>query len=387
MKILVLNYEYPPLGGGAGATTKHISEGLANLGHEVTIVTTWFKGLKHYEENNKLKIIRVKSKRKFTYRSDVFEMRSWIRCSKSYLTSYCIENNFDVCIANFALPGGEVALYMKKRFDIPYVVISHGHDIPWLFGKEMFWYHTATFPWIKKICKNSVLNIMLTQEMKENIDKFLGKSNKTKNIIIPNGCDYDTFIPDYSKRSSIFKIIFIGRLVSQKDPFTFLNALKLLALADIPFVANIIGDGIHHDAMEKFVMENNLTKNVKFLGWISKDEIIEEYQSAHVFVQSSLYEAMSMAVMEAIACGNYVISTETGMNKDLIIPGKNGELFSLHNTIDLAEKLKSYYNKKYKENFIVNDSIIEKIKLDFDWRNIIRKYEQSLTEAIHQGAI
>ena len=44
MNLLFLNYEYPPLGGGAGVCTKYEAEGLAKLGHKVVVLTTWFNG-------------------------------------------------------------------------------------------------------------------------------------------------------------------------------------------------------------------------------------------------------------------------------------------------------------------------------------------------------
>ena len=44
MELLILNYEYPPLGGGAGVVTKTIAEGLSAKGHKVTVVSTWFQG-------------------------------------------------------------------------------------------------------------------------------------------------------------------------------------------------------------------------------------------------------------------------------------------------------------------------------------------------------
>jgi glycosyltransferase involved in cell wall biosynthesis len=385
MKILVLNYEYPPLGGGAGVITQQISEGLARLGHKITVVTTWFENLPETEEKNNFKIIRLKSKRQYTYRSNVFEMLSWIKFSKIFLSKYCCDHNFDVCFANFSLPGGEVGLFLKNKFNIPYTIVSHGHDIPWFFAKEMFWYHLITYLRIKKICKNSVFNFMLNAEMKKNADRFLGKkyANK-KNVVIPNGCDTDFFKPDPAKRSADFTIVFNGRLVPQKAPFIFLKALKILHDKQIPYKAKIIGDGALRKGMEQFVLKRSLQDNVIFTGWISKEQMLKEYQSASIYVQTSLYEAMSVAPLEAMACGTYVICTSAGVNGDIIYDNENGETFSMADSINLSEKLISFYHNKFKSGFVVSSNITDKIRAAYNWNNIILKYQEFLEKNYRQ---
>ena len=210
MKILILNYEYPPLGGGAGIVSQYHAEGLAKSGHSITVLTTWYKGEKEIEEKENIKIIKLKSKRRYDYKSTPDEWISWILKSKDFLKEYLKTYPQDYCFAHFALPGGEVAKYLKKNFNLPYAVISHGQDIPWFFPKQMFKYHILTYFWIKQICKKANKLILLTEAMKKNADRFMGKY-KSKNIIIPNGCETSNFYPDYKKRSEQFKIIFAGR--------------------------------------------------------------------------------------------------------------------------------------------------------------------------------
>jgi glycogen synthase len=77
MKILVLSYEYPPIGGGGGIICKNISENLARLGNKVTVLTTAF----HETSNSSfqipnLRIFRVPSKRKKAFQSNPAEMIS-----------------------------------------------------------------------------------------------------------------------------------------------------------------------------------------------------------------------------------------------------------------------------------------------------------------------
>lgn len=377
MKILVLNYEYPPLGGGAGVITQQISEGLARLGHEITVVTTWYENLPETEIINNLKIIRLKSKRKFTYRSNVFEMLSWVKFSKHFLKKNLTENSFDLCFANFAIPGGLVARYLKNKYNLPFTIISHGHDIPWFCKKEMFWYHLFLFPVIKNICKKSELNFVQTGEMKTNIDRFLGSGQVLKNIVIPNGCDTKLFFPATDGIFTQFKIIFSGRLVKQKDPFIFLNALKILSEKNINFSVTIFGDGPLRKSMEEFVLKCQLSRFVRFAGWASKQKLAEEYRSSTAFVQTSIHEAMSISIMEALASGTYVFCTPVGMNTDLIIDGVNGEIIPVSNPVILAEKLEAFYFDKFLKQFKVDPNTTKEFQLSYDWSNIVQQYENA----------
>jgi len=77
MRLLILNYEYPPLGGGAGVCAQYHALGLEGLGHMVTVITTWFTGEREQESHGNLTIIRLKSRRKKKYRSNPIEMLSW----------------------------------------------------------------------------------------------------------------------------------------------------------------------------------------------------------------------------------------------------------------------------------------------------------------------
>lgn len=384
MDILLLNYEFPPLGAGAGVISKHIAEGLSFNGNHVTVVSTWFDGEPEREESGTLTIIRLKSKRKYIYKSNIFEMLSWIKESKKFLIPFCLQNHFDIAFANFSIPGGDVAYYLKQKLSLPYVVISHGHDIPWFFPSQMLAYHILTYRWIKRICLASELNFVQSAAMKKNIDKFTGKGNESKNVVIINGSDFDNFKPDYSKQAKSFKIIFVGRLVKQKDPFTFLKAIKLFAMQNNDFTAHVIGDGPLRKEMEYYVNRNNLWTKVFFTGWLPKDQLLMEYQSSHIKIAPSLEEGMSISIMESIACGQYVLTTPVSENSALIQEQLTGEIVKLRDYKEIAMKLQKFYDEKFMQGYIIPDEYLEKHKDKYGWKGIVDAYERELLKALEK---
>ncbi len=376
MKLLILNYEYPPLGGGAGVITSNIAEGLAKRGHEVTVVTTWFEGEEIVSVKENLRIIRLKSKRKKIYKSNPLEMWSWMRISKQFLRKHLLTERYDLCFANFALPGGEVAYTMKYRYRLPYMIISHGHDIPWFFPEQMFWYHLFTYHWIRNICLQSERNFVQSDDMKKNIDAFLGPKHHHKNIIVHNGWDSSYFKPDYNQRSEKFTIIFPGRLVKQKDPMSFLNAIQLVREEIEDFEVIILGDGKLRRKMEDFVEKHNLKDTVIFKNWVSKEEMLEHYQSASLTVLPSLDEGMSIATLEALACGQYVITTDVSRNAELIQTGYNGDLVNKKDPEVLSHKILEFYKQKFLQNYRIPLNELETYHKLCEWDSIIDKYEE-----------
>ena len=382
MKLLVLNYEYPPLGGGAGIISKNIAEGLAALGNEVTFLTTYYEGTEEDSIINGVRVIRLKSKRKDVFQSNIREMLSWMICAKRFLKNHLQVGKYDLCFANFALPCGEVAYSMKEMFHLPYTIISHGHDIPWFFPEQMMWYHAACYHWIRKICMQSERNYMQSDEMLTNINAFLGGTTG-KNKLIYNGWNRDTFFPDESKRIKKFTILFAGRLVLQKDPMTLLKAINIAKRSIPNFEVHIVGDGKMRKKMEDFVKKNGLENIVIFKKWLSKPEIITEYQSASLTIMPSLAEGMSMALLEALACGQYVIATKVSNNEKLISAGMNGDFIEKKDYKSLANKIIDFYNNKFLHNYTVPTEHFNSIAEQFDWKNIVKQYDEDLKGIIN----
>ena len=390
---------------------QNISENLAKIGNEVTVLTTAFN--QSYQSDTvdivtpkkaffchpreggdlvtlpqepvlanvtqpkagagSLKLIRLRARRRKAFESNPVEMLSWISTTKSYIKNNSGFVDFDICMAHFVLPGGEVALWLKREYGLPYVLISHGHEIPWVHPRQMFILHLAAYQRIKKVCRESTLVFVQTQMMKANLDRFMGKTQAHKHVIIPNGADTGRFYPDYAKRPANLRIIFGGRLVVQKDPMTFLRAIHLFHKLYRDFEVHVPGDGKLRNKMERYVKKNGLTDHFKFLGRISPDRMLEEYQASHVMVAASLNEGMSIAALEALSCGVYVIATRASGYDEMIREHVNGEFINFRDPENLAEKLTDFVMDNRKERLIAETQLNE-FRNAFSWHEVARRY-------------
>jgi len=378
--VLILNYEYPPLGGGAGVCTQEQALGLASVGYNITVVTAYYEGTLAEEKLDNLEVIRLKSKRQHKYKSSVSEMLSWMLCARKFLAVYCRSHHFDICLSHFTFPGGYVARYIKKKFSIPYVVISHGHDIPWFFPRQMFFYHLLLYVFIRRILIAARAVVVLNEDLKKKATSLLPETDKGKAVVIVNGCKTKYFSPAEGKDYTLMRILFAGRLVKQKDPMTFLKAIKILKDRGVKYQVEVIGNGRLLYKMKRYTEKYHLAENVIYRGWVSRDEMPVTYRSAHVFVQTSLAEAMSVAALEALSAGVYLFSTETGTARQMIIRDVNGVLIPKKNPLALADAIQTYYQTKFTLGYRVPDNILKEFCHRNDWANIIDNYHKLLSE-------
>ena len=73
MRIVILNSEYPPIGGGAGNASANLARCLANMGHTVSVITSRFGNLPRQEKDGNLTIFRIPALRQRQDRSSALE--------------------------------------------------------------------------------------------------------------------------------------------------------------------------------------------------------------------------------------------------------------------------------------------------------------------------
>jgi glycosyltransferase involved in cell wall biosynthesis len=204
-------------------------------------------------------------------------------------------------------------------------------------------------------------------------DKLTGNRQAEKNIVFNNGLYIDHFRKEFS--GDVFKIVFVGRLVQQKSPMVFLESIKHINKFNIPFEVSILGDGILRDKMEEFILANSLF-NVNMKGKVSHSDVYKELSSSHVLISSSESEGMSLAILEAISAGVYVVATPASRNAEMIIEDINGNLVGFNKPDAIAEKVRSFYETKFTRQYKYPDDYLQKMGDQYSWSSIAKNYER-----------
>lgn len=302
LNILMLNYEFPPLGGGASPVSYEIAKGYVKLGHSVTVVTMGFKGLPKYEKKDGIKIHRVwclRSKKEICH---PHEMLSYVISAKRFLRKHLLNNRYDINHTHFIIPTGIISLWAKKKFGLKYIITSHGSDVIGYNNDRFNFIHLFTKNMLRKVCDNSNLITTPSNYLKELIRKNIANYSDDKLIKIPNGIDPSIYVPKKKKRI----ILSTGRLLPRKG---FQYLIKAVSNEDIGYEVHICGDGPMMDELKKLAEESK-TKII-FHGWIDNNS--KEYKdllgSSSIYVLASLKENASIALLEAMSAGCAVITS------------------------------------------------------------------------------
>ncbi len=224
--------------------------------------------------------------------------------------------------------------------------------IKYIFGSDspnIDNYSGSVINWIKKnillkFITNTCVKIITTGKLGLNAYNGLGILEE-KLINFPYWIDLDLFAKDKKKDANPKKLVFlsVGRLINNLKGFD----ISLLALSYVinnfdrkfEFEFRIVGDGPDLEDLIKLTEELGFGERVKFLGWKNSDQLLEEFQSANIFLHSSpCHEPFGVVILEAMASGLVVIASDkTGAAIDRINSGNNGFLYEAGNIKELAK--------------------------------------------------
>jgi len=174
----------------------------------------------------------------------------------------------------------------------------------------------------------------------------------------------------FSEKNKI--IIFVGRLESSKNPLLLIESFFSLKKRYSDVILLIVGTGSFEKIMIKKIKEYGLEEEIKLLGAISSEEVSKLLKSSDIFLMTSAYEGMPVSVLEALASGLPVISTDVGEVGKVVRSGFSGLLVSGQNKEDIAEAVIKVLNNNRKFN---SRNCVNSIK-EFTMKSVLEKVYQ-----------
>ncbi|MBD3390699.1 MAG: glycosyltransferase, partial [Chitinivibrionales bacterium] len=292
MKILMLNNEYPPLGGGASPFTRTLVEALTAIpGIRVDLVTAWFPGLKRTEIRGNLTIRRVTCVRLHKHVCTTFELFTYMIAAFFKGWRLGRTSHYDLIHAHFIVPAGIAARALSRLLSVPYIVSSHGTDVPGFNPDRFGLVHRVIAPWWRRAAADAAAIITPSRYLKELIQSKLDPADRVR--VVPYGFDANRIAPSPEKTATI---LMVSRLLERKGIQFVLRALQRL---ETRFSARVVGDGPYRDALQTLARELGLA--VTFTGWLEGDLLAREYADAAIFVFPSSSESFGMVLAEAMA--------------------------------------------------------------------------------------
>ena len=228
-----------------------------------------------------------------------------------------VENHYDrpdICHVNILTRAGICALALQMLYGIPYVITEH-----WArYLPENNSYHGL----LRKLCTKLVVakakSISTVSEMLENAMKLHGLRN---NYVPLNNVVDDFFFNDQLKKPCQKKQILLVSCFNEpaKNVCGIVRTIKCLSQMRKDFFLTIVGDGKDFVQVKEYAASLNLTSDVVlFVGEKSPEEVCSYFHQCDFSILFSNYETASIVIMESLASGRPIVTTNVGIVPEVI---------------------------------------------------------------------
>ncbi len=253
---------------------------------------------------------------------------------------------------------GVIAWIQKILHKTPYIITEHWSR--YLPGNDFGGFLRKLFT--KIVVRNAETVTTVTENLAIAMRNHGLKNDKY--VVLPNVVNLDMFHINEKNTyatSHAPTIIHISCFEDKsKNISGLLESLKIIDDKGIDFKCKLIGEGMDLDLMKEKAKELQLINKVSFTGLLQGQALADELSSGDFLVLSSNYENMPVVILEALASGLPVVSTNVGGIKEMIDDTK-GILVEPRNKEALAEAMIKMIetHKNYDANYLRN-SVIEK---------------------------
>jgi glycosyltransferase involved in cell wall biosynthesis len=310
LKVLMLNYEFPPIGGGgANAHFYLLKQYAENPSLHVDVLTSASRpGVTQEQFSENVTIYRVGLHKKSLHVWRKVEVLEWLYKARAHYRRLLEKQDYDLVHAFFGFPSAW--LCYRSRVRLPYMVSLRGSDVPGENARLQRDYKILA-PVFRRIWQNAHVLVACSQGLRERAQRFLPTVAVD---VIPNGVDLNRFTPGPSwgldrPQTQCIRLLTVGRLSETKRVDLLIETVEILAHSERPVQLTIVGTGSQHGRLTQMVRDRSLGDLVHMTGRLDQDCMPQVYQEHDLLVSASFQEGMSNAMLEAMAAGLPIVTT------------------------------------------------------------------------------
>ncbi|MBU6142096.1 glycosyltransferase family 4 protein [Patescibacteria group bacterium] len=366
MKILLVNYEFPPIGGGGGRVSYELVKHLKDGAHFDVLTSSFPKENISPDPIADVTIYPVASYRRSIHQAGALGMLTFLFFGYFRFKKLIRNNEYDLIHYFFSVPTGLLSFFQPKH--IPYIVSLNGGDVPTYNKGEMAVFHKLIKFLNKRILKNAAAVTAVSRDLGEVAKRELELRNYS---VIHNGIDVANVkrrSEGIKKGTDRLKIVCVSRLAPWKKIDLLIEAIK-----DIDVDLVIIGEGGSRESLQKLVGDLNLERRVSFKGSVGHDEVNKYLDESDAFVLPSIGDSFGIVFLEAMARGVPVVAARAGGVPEIIQDNYSGILVPPNDILDLKNAILKLKNdpalrRKYSQN------ALKTVEERFSWQKISGEY-------------
>jgi glycosyltransferase involved in cell wall biosynthesis len=329
---------YPYLAGGAENRYWQLAKQFVAHGDKVLVVTSGLVGCPRHEAlfDNKLEIYRVG-----------FPPHPMTRRSKATLPGYVaslilnarlVEECDILDLSGYAgTLAGRVVSVLKEK---PMVfTIQDPLMEQWSFQDNPVISILGTMAdWLVGSANSRGFFIAVSVAAKKRIIDLFGIDADHIHVV-PNGVNFEDIRKATENiRKGMNRVVYVGRLVSHKNVQQVVSLVSELRKLGFDAKADIIGDGYEREKLEAYSSALHLSGQVRFWGFIPREQVAKLVSLANVFVNPSFSEGFGLTMLEAMAAGTPVVAYDLEAYREYARDGQNCLLVPRHDFGQLLDR-------------------------------------------------
>ncbi len=365
----MLNYEWPPIGGGAGKA--HLAILRQFIGRDdlsVDVLTSMPQpgfSIEHLAGNITIHKVGIHKKDLHFWRK--IEVVEWLIKARTHYRRLLRDNTYSFAHAFFAFPTGW--LCYKTADKLPYIISLRGSDVPG-YNIRLNLDYKLLSGLFRKIWSRASSVVSNSVGLQKLALKFMPSLEIG---VIPNGIDCERFKPVEDKKiGTPVRALTVCRLISRKRINLLIEAAAKANNSGVEVNLDIAGDGNLMNPLKELSEKLGAGKCVNFLGRVPQQQMPELYRNNDIFLMSSAHEGMSNAMLEAMASGLPIITTRCEGVDELI--ADNGVILENPDAAALAEAISKLAENQ--QSYKTMSAAARAKAKEFSWNKAAEQYEQ-----------